>query len=168
MKSINRITAPFLILLLTITIPAFGQTANLTGIVRLGADGDPEGNVLINTGESIVYTASDGTYAVSVTVGTTISLRAVYAQFVVHEQTLTIVEGTNYMNFWFDPPAGRPYDFDNNFYETVEIGAQTWLAENLKSTHYSDGTSIALVTDNIEWNTLSTAAYCWYNNDQPS
>ncbi|RLD65865.1 MAG: hypothetical protein DRI98_14250, partial [Bacteroidetes bacterium] len=152
-----------MILLLTITLPAFGQT--LTGIVRLGADGDPEGNVLINTGESIVYTASDGTYAVSVTAGTTISLRAVYAQFVVLEKTLTIVEGTNYMNFWFDPPAGRPFDFDNNFYETVEIGDQTWIAENLKATHFLDGSAIPNVLDHEAWFNLTTPGYCWHDND---
>lgn len=163
MKSKNRITAPILILLLTITIPAFGQT--LTGIVRLGADGDPAENVLINTGESTVYTASDGTYAVGVTTGTTISLRAVYAQSIVLEKTITIVEGTNYMNFWFAPPAGLPYDFDNNYYETVDIGDQKWLRENLKTTHFIDGTAISIVSENDDWFNLTTPGYCWYDND---
>jgi len=33
-------------------------------------------------------------------------------------------------------------DFDGNIYETITIGDQVWLKENLKSLHYCDGTII--------------------------
>jgi hypothetical protein len=39
------------------------------------------------------------------------------------------------------------------------------MAENLKTTKYSDGTSIPLVTDNYQWGYIKTSGYCWYNND---
>jgi len=56
-------------------------------------------------------------------------------------------------------------DIDGNVYHTITIGTQVWMVENLRTTKYNDGTSIPLVTDSVEWSTLSTPGYCWYNND---
>jgi len=58
-------------------------------------------------------------------------------------------------------------DIDGNSYHTITIGSQVWLVENLKSTRYSDGTSIPLVSNTQTWNELTSAslAYCWYDND---
>jgi uncharacterized protein (TIGR02145 family) len=56
-------------------------------------------------------------------------------------------------------------DVEGNFYNSITIGTQVWMAENLKTTKYNDGTSVPLVTDNTTWMNLSTAAYSWYNND---
>ena len=62
-------------------------------------------------------------------------------------------------------------DGDGNNYPVVEIGTgksgtQGWMAENLKTTRYNNGTAIPLVTDNASWFYLKTPGYCWYNNDE--
>jgi len=54
---------------------------------------------------------------------------------------------------------------DGYEYPVVLIGEQLWVAENLKTTKYNDGTAIPLVTDLTAWSNLTTGAYCNYNND---
>jgi len=56
-------------------------------------------------------------------------------------------------------------DYDLNHYKTVKIGTQVWMASNLKTTHYSDGSLIPLIEDNTAWAALTTGARCSYNND---
>jgi len=54
-------------------------------------------------------------------------------------------------------------DFEGNIYSTIKIGGQVWMAENLRSTKYNEGTSIPLVTDATAWGALSTPGYCWFD-----
>jgi uncharacterized protein (TIGR02145 family) len=65
-----------------------------------------------------------------------------------------------------DGTLGSVNDIEGNVYKTVFIGGNWWMAENLKTTKYNDGTSVPIVTDNGTWAGLSTPAYCFYNNDQ--
>ena len=55
-------------------------------------------------------------------------------------------------------------DADGNNYATVTIGSQTWLAENLKTTKYRDGSDIPYITNTQAW-IQASVAYCWFNND---
>ena len=56
-------------------------------------------------------------------------------------------------------------DIDGNNYGTVQIGGQCWTTEDMRTTSYSDGSSIPNVTDDYEWDRLTTGAWAYYLND---
>lgn len=60
--------------------------------------------------------------------------------------------------------VGKVSDIDVNSYKTVKIGDQWWMAENLKTTQYNEGTEIPLITVDLTWKGLTNGAYCWYGN----
>lgn len=41
-----------------------------------------------------------------------------------------------------EPCPSNVTDYDGNTYNTIQIGEQCWMKENLRTTHYSDGTEI--------------------------
>ena len=61
--------------------------------------------------------------------------------------------------------TGTVTDIDGNIYQTLVIGDQEWMVENLKVTHYRNGDAISNITDNTQWANLLTEAYCFYDND---
>jgi uncharacterized protein (TIGR02145 family) len=92
-------------------------------------------------GERLKYTAIEGDYRTTITD--------------IPDKTSTII---------FDLISVA--DKDTNNYHVVKIGEQLWMEENLKTTRYRDGTSIPLVTDNSEWNNISSPGYSWYNQSE--
>lgn len=56
-------------------------------------------------------------------------------------------------------------DIDGNVYNTVTIGEQVWMAENLKTTRYNDDSAIPLIAGNDPWTVDTLGAYCNYDND---
>ena len=72
----------------------------------------------------------------------------------------------NEISFATRGASGTVTDIEGISYSTIEIGTQVWMAENLKTTKYSDGTIIPIITDGMAWAALTTPGYCWYNNDE--
>nr|MDA3821321.1 FISUMP domain-containing protein [Bacteroidales bacterium] len=66
----------------------------------------------------------------------------------------------------FPGETGTVTDYDNNTYNTVKIGNQWWMAENLKTTHYANGTEIQLIENTSTWAALGfeVKAMCYYDN----
>ncbi len=60
-------------------------------------------------------------------------------------------------------------DYDGNSYNTILIGSQCWMSENLKVTHYASGIAIPNPTSNSDWVNLASNntddAYCYYDNN---
>jgi uncharacterized protein (TIGR02145 family) len=56
-------------------------------------------------------------------------------------------------------------DIEGNVYQTAMIGTKLWMAENLKTTKYNDGTPIPLIHLYGQYSIDTVPAYCWYNND---
>jgi uncharacterized protein (TIGR02145 family) len=78
----------------------------------------------------------------------------------------TLAKALSEIEFNLDITYGEITDVDGNTYKTVEIGTQVWMAQNLNTTQYNDGSEIPLVTDEDEWKSTTTGAYCNYNNDE--
>jgi hypothetical protein len=56
-------------------------------------------------------------------------------------------------------------DADGNAYNTVIIGDQEWMKENLRTTKFNDNTDIQNITELREWARATSSAYSWYDND---
>jgi uncharacterized protein (TIGR02145 family) len=69
------------------------------------------------------------------------------------------------INFNPDLTYDSIYDSEGNKYKTIQIGTQTWMAENMKSASLNDGTDIPFILDATAWSGLSTPGYCWFNGD---
>ena len=63
------------------------------------------------------------------------------------------------------PPQETITDADGNVYHTITIGSQVWTVENLKTTKFTNGDPIPIVTDTTAWENLTSGAYCDHHGD---
>jgi uncharacterized protein (TIGR02145 family) len=151
------------VIILSVTIP---DQKLVTGTV-VDCDGLPvdAGYALVN---GAVHFCLDGVFEVQ-TCAPSITLRGVDIATVNVSSYATI----QLMNDTTDvgdliactPLFGTVTDIDGNTYQTVLIGNQEWMAENLRTGTYANGDTIPNVTDNSSWSQLISGAWCNYQND---
>jgi uncharacterized protein (TIGR02145 family) len=85
---------------------------------------------------------------------------------IIYGSDVTFTTSDNRIVFNPDLTYGSVNDIDGNTYKTIQIGTQTWMAENLRTTKYNDGTIINLVDDYRQWFISDKPAYSWLNNEE--
>ena len=55
-------------------------------------------------------------------------------------------------------------DIDGNNYQSIIIGTQQWMAQNLMTTKYNDGEQIPLINTDTGWRKHRYHAYCWVDD----
>ena len=111
-------------------------------------------NATANVAGIFVYTPTIGT---KLNIGTNQDLKVDFIP--TDSTTFNNISKTVKINITDNP---KLTDIDGNVYNTVTIGTQTWMAENLRTTKYNDNTDIQY---NERWEGYDPAGYCWYNND---
>ena len=142
----------------TVTFNANGGTGTMTP--QTFTEGIPQSlnpNTFIKEGNDFGSwnTAADGS-------GTTF----------VNEQNITVASNmTLYAQWAGNDMPGTPcpgtetiQDAYGYTYNTVQIGTQCWMKENLKTTLYNDGTAIPYGSDNTDWY-ATTPVFGYYNNN---
>jgi uncharacterized protein (TIGR02145 family) len=56
-------------------------------------------------------------------------------------------------------------DTDGNVYKTIMLKDGVWMAENLRTTKFNDGTPIALIKERGAWKGTKSPGYGWYKDD---
>ena len=74
---------------------------------------------------------------------------------------LDLVTLVNWVLFGND---GACIDYDGNIYETVQIGDQLWMGENLKVTHFNNGDEILTGLTGADWANTYESAYAVYDD----
>ena len=102
----------------------------------------------------------------SFTEGDTLKLKGISSDYATVIVKIPTVSETYTFNFV------ACQDGDGNNYAIVEIGEQTWMAENIRTTKYPNGNDIPHIADDTEWADLedndTDDAYCFYDNDENS
>jgi uncharacterized protein (TIGR02145 family) len=132
----------------------------------VGANGDILLNGTVSAENNQIKNVADPTEAQDVTTKSYVdnSVSNSYTQL---EVDALIAQAVSGLQSQIDAlqPSTSVTDQDGNTYEYLTYGDQVWTVENAKTVTYRDGTPIPQVTDNTEWENLTTGAWCYYDND---
>lgn len=149
----------------TIAVAPPGQTV-LTGTL-VDCNAQPLTNSYLVLNSQIVFT-NNGQFNTS-TCGSSCTLTGFGINPYINgqPQTVTLNGGTqNIGNLLTCTPAGGIVtDIDGNVYNTVVIGTQEWMQENLKTTHYKNGVLIPTSLNDSLWLNTTDGAFSFYNNN---
>jgi len=130
------------------------NSANGSSVIEKGVCWSQMPNPTV-AGDHVSNGGGTGSFSVSMTglqPNTTYYVRA-YAKMSVagNAGTATATTYGNTQTFTTQPDTSACgtaviYDIDNHAYNTVKIGTQCWMKENLRTTHYADGTSVGAFT----------------------
>ena len=161
------------------TLNATSAASGVTSVISYtgGNGGTHNGQVVTSTGvtgltatlQAGVFASGIGSLTYSIT-GTSTSSGIASFAINIGGKTCVLTRKVDGINFTsIGTPVGsfqsNVSDNDGNSYKTVQIGTQVWMAENLKTSKYSDGTTIPNITDNTQLSNLTTGAWAYYNND---
>lgn len=93
--------------------------------------------------------------------------------YYINKQRMAVTSNMELHAQWANPEGnGQPCasaptvtDISKNTYQTVQIGNQCWMRENLRTTKYRDGQDILLISDPYNWFTNYLGAMCFYDDD---
>ena len=135
-----------------------GEVISTTGINLIWTDRSTN-----ETGFNIERKLEGGTFEV---IGTTATNIATFSDTGLTQSTNYIYRVYSYNEGGKSPVYSNELTLTTySTIQSVNIGTKTWTTKNLDVATYSDGTVIPQVTDPTAWASLTTGAWCYYNND---
>ena len=135
----------------------------------LGCNGDPASGTYVIAGSQAYFTDASGNYSF-LACGSSLTIITAFGSTPWSQgssQSIILNGGNATVNLQVcnSEPGATITDIDGNVYNTVTIGTQVWMKENLKVSKYRNGDAIPTDLDTAAWSTTSSGAYAIYNND---
>ena len=151
----------------SLNIPTLGPTTLVTGITNISAISG--GNVISEGGIGLITRGVCWSVFSGPTVGGWSTNNGTGTGTFTSNITGLSPNTLYYVRSYATNPIGTGYGTEVSFTTTntgsTTICSQIWMDRNLSVSTYRNGDPIPLVTNSSTWASLTTGAYCYYNND---